>query len=130
MRAIIGTWKLVSATARNASGTALPAPYGGKRMGRLTFTAEGRMMSVVCDGRAELPSSVSREYSSSCATYTFDGARLVTRVDAASDPNRMGSDRVRGVRFEGDRMILTPLPRRAGDGEEYREIAWQRIAAE
>lgn len=130
MPSIIGTWKLVSATARNASGAALPAPYGGKGMGRVTFTAEGRMMSVVCDGRAELPSGVRREYSSYCGTYTFDGARLVTRVDAASDPSRIGGDQVRGVHFEGERMILTPPPRRTGDIEEHREIAWERIAAE
>jgi hypothetical protein len=99
-------------------------------MGRVTFTAEGRMMSVVCDGRAELPSGVRREYSSYCGAYTFDGARLVTRVDAASDPSRVGGDQVRGVRFEGERMILTPRSRRTGGSEEYREIMWERIAAE
>jgi hypothetical protein len=75
-------------------------------MGRVTFTADGRMMSVV-DGRLELPAGVSREYSSYCGNYTYDGARLVTRVDAASDPSRIGSDQVRGVRFEGERLILT-----------------------
>ena len=130
MPSIIGTWKLVSATARNASGTALPAPYGGKGMGRVTFTAEGRMMSVVCDGRAELPSGVSREYSSYCGNYTYDGEKLVTRVDAASDPSRIGSDQVRGVRFEGARMVLIPPARRVGETEEQREITWERIAAE
>ena len=26
-----------------------PSPYGGKVLGRVTFTADGRMMSVVCD---------------------------------------------------------------------------------
>jgi hypothetical protein len=130
MSSIVGTWKLVSATARDAAGAALPAPYGGKGMGRVTFGAEGRMTSVVCDGRAELPFGVRREYSSYCGAYTFDGARLVTRVDAASDPSRVGGDQVRGVRFEGERMILTPPPRRTGAIEEYREIAWERIAAE
>jgi hypothetical protein len=59
-------------------------PYGGKALGRVTFTADGRMMSVVCDGRKELPAGVSREYSSYCGNYTYDGERLVTRVDAAS----------------------------------------------
>jgi Lipocalin-like domain len=130
MPSIVGTWKLLSATARDPSGAALPAPYGGKAMGRVTFTADGRMMSVVCDGRTELPPGVSREYSSYCGAYTFDGARLVTRVDAASDPSRVGGDQVRGVRFEGGRMILTPPPRRTGGRDEYREIAWERIAAE
>ena len=54
----------------------------------------------------------------------------VTRVDAASDPNRIGSDQVRGVRFEDGRMILSPPPRPGGGGEEFRELTWERIAAE
>jgi len=99
-------------------------------MGRVIFTADGRMMSVVCDGRPELPAGASREYSSYCGNYTFDGSRLATRVDAASDPSRIGSDQVRGVRFERDYMILTPPPRRTDDSDEYRELTWERIAAE
>jgi hypothetical protein len=55
MPSIVGTWKLLHATARDAAGTARPSPYGGKALGRVTFTADGRMMSVVCDGRKELP---------------------------------------------------------------------------
>jgi Lipocalin-like domain len=130
MPSIVGTWKLVHATARDAAGTALPAPYGQQGLGRVTFTGDGRMMSVVCDARQELPAGASREYSSYCGNYTFDGSRLVTRVDAASDPSRIGSDQVRGVRFERDHMILSPPPRRTGAGEEYRELTWERIAAE
>jgi hypothetical protein len=127
---IVGTWKLVSATARTAEGGELPAPYGGRAMGRVTFTADGRMMSVVCDGRPELPPGVRREYSSYCGNYTFDGERLVTRVDAASDPSRIGGEQPREVRFDGDFLILSPPPRGAGPAAEYREIIWQRIAAE
>jgi hypothetical protein len=130
MPSIVGTWKLVEAKARDAAGTALPSPYGGKALGRVTFTADGRMMSVVCDGRPVLPAGASREYSSYCGNYSFDGSRLVTRVDAASDPNRIGSDQVRGVRFESDRMILSPPPRPTENGEEHRELTWERLAAE
>jgi hypothetical protein len=61
---------------------------------------------------------------------TYDGERLVTRVDAASDPTRIGSDQVRGVRFVGERMVLVPPPRQTGEVEEHREITWERIAAE
>jgi hypothetical protein len=127
---IVGTWKLVRATAKDGSGAQLPEPYGGKGIGRVTFTADGRMQSVVCDGRKEMPPGVKRDYSSYCGNYTFDGTRLVTRVDAASDPGRIGSDRVRGVRFEGELVVLTPPPRQSGGKEEYRELTWQRIAAE
>ena len=69
MRSIIGTWKLVQATARDAAGNPLPPPYGGKALGRVTFAGDGRMMSVVCDGRPELPAGNTREYSSYCGNY-------------------------------------------------------------
>jgi hypothetical protein len=130
MPSIVGTWKLLHATARDAAGAAHRSPYGGKALGRVTFTADGRMMSVVCDGRKELPRGVTREYSSYCGNYTYDGEKLVTRVDAASDQSRIGTDQVRGVRFEGERMVLIPPPRRTGEIEEHREITWERIAAE
>jgi hypothetical protein len=130
MPSLVGTWKLVGAVARDPAGAPLPAPYGGKGIGRVTFTAEGRMMSVVCDGRPELPAGTRREYNSYCGNYSFDGVRFVTRVDAASDPSRIGGDQVRGVRFEGNRLILSPPPRRQGASEEFREITWERIAAE
>jgi len=130
MPSLVGTWKLVRAAARDGSGAALPVPYGGAGIGRVTFTAEGRMQSVVCDGRRELPPGEVRDYSSYCGNYTFDGTQLVTRVDAASDPSRIGSDQVRGARFDGELLILTPPPRQAAGREEYRELTWQRIAAE
>jgi hypothetical protein len=131
MPSIVGTWKMVGATARDRNGNKLPEPYGGKGMGRVAFSADGRMMAVTCDGRPALPPGTERVYNSYCGNYTFDGARLITRVDAASDPSRIGSDQVREVSFDGeDRMILRPPPRQGATGEEYREITWQRLAAE
>ena len=130
MPSIIGTWKMAAAAARDRNGNPLPAPYGGKGMGRVMFNAEGRMMAVTCDGRPQLPAGMVRAYSSYCGNYTFDGTRLITRVDAASDPSRIGSDQVREVSFDGDRMILRPPPRQGEAGEEYREITWERIAEE
>ncbi len=130
MPSIIGTWRMVAATAKDRDGHPLPAPYGGKGMGRVAFTADGRMMAGTCDSRPELPSGTERAYSSYCGNYKFDGSRLVTRVDAASDPSRIGSDQVREVSFDGELMILRPPPRQTGAGEEYREITWQRLSAE
>lgn len=130
MRSIVGTWKLVAAAARDRDGSTVPDPYGGKPMGRAVFTQEGRMMAVTCDGRPDLPQGMRREYSSYIGTYSFDGERLVTQVDGASDPSRIGGDQVRGVRFDGERMILSPPPRRTASGEQFRELTWERIAEE
>jgi hypothetical protein len=130
MKSIVGTWRLVEAKSHDPDGKPLPTPYGGKGMGRFTFNAEGRMMAVVCDGRPQLPSDIKRDYSSYCGNYTFDGAKLVTRVDAASDPARIGSDQARDVSFDGERMILHPPPRRSAGGAEQRVLTWARITEE
>ena len=130
MQSIVGTWKLVAAAARDHDGNPLPAPYGGKGMGRVVLNAEGRMMAVNCDSRPVLPPNANRAYSSYCGNYTFDGSRLITRVDASSDPARIGSEQVREGSFDGDRMILRPPPRQTEAGEEFRELTWERIAAE
>jgi Lipocalin-like domain len=125
---IVGTWRLVAAVARDAAGNVRPSPFGPQAMGCVVFNADGRMMAVLCDGRRDLPHGTPRDYSSYCGNYTFDGSRLITRVDAASDPTRIGSDQIREVRFEGELMVLRPPPRLTADGQEQRELTWERIA--
>ena len=55
MTSVFGTWRLVRAVARDATGTELPTPYGGYPSGRVMLGADGRMMAVTCDGRREIP---------------------------------------------------------------------------
>ena len=129
MDAIIGTWQLVRTSSKAQDGTELPPPYGGdKAMGRVVLNADARMMAVLIDGRPELPGGVTREYTSYCGSYTFDGKQLITRVDAASDPARMGTNQVRGVHFEGDLMVLRPPLKSYNAGAEQRELHWRKIA--
>jgi hypothetical protein len=93
------------------------------------FSADGRMVAVLCDARPQLPvDEEEREYSSYCGNYTFDGTTLVTRVDAASDRNRLGGDQVRRVRFDGDRLVLMPPPRPWRGVMQHREMFFERIA--
>ena len=126
---IVGTWKLVDSSARDEHGNALPKPYGPKGMGMVTLTAEGRMMAVLCDGRASLGDGETRDYASYCGNYTFDGATLTTRVDASALVRlAVGGDQVRGVRFEGERMILTPPPATLRGVLQHRELHWERIS--
>jgi Lipocalin-like domain len=128
MTSAVGTWRLVRAVSRDANGNELPAPYGGHPSGRVMLGADGRMMAVTCDGRSEIPDSGKREYSSYCGNYTFDGKQLITKVDAASDPSRLGSDQVRGVRFEDGLMVLRPPARPYGGVIEQRELYWEKIS--
>ncbi len=126
---LIGTWALVRGTCTAADGTPRPAPYGPMGMGRVSFSADGQMVAVVCDCRPELPVDMAREYNSYCGTYTFDGRCLVTKVFANSDPSRLSADQVRDIRFEGPYLVMRP-PVRAVPGKpaEQREVWWEKIA--
>jgi hypothetical protein len=128
MSNVTGTWRLVHAVAKDGAGNTLPTPYGGRAMGRVVLDPNGRMMAVVCDSAAELPPGTKREYSSYCGNYTYDGATLVTKVDAAADPSRVGTDQVRGVRFEDGLMVLRPPFRSYGGTAEQRELYWEKIS--
>jgi len=125
---VVGTWKLTGGSMTDPSGKQIGVPYGPRGMGLVTLTSDGRMMAVLIDGRAKLPDGTKREYSSYCGNYTFDGTTLITTVDGASDPSRMGSQQVRKVRFDGDRMILVPPEREEGGVKIHRELSWERIS--
>ena len=129
MKDLVGTWRLVRTTAWAEDGSERPAPYGGGTgMGVVVLNADGRMIAVLCDGRPGPDDGKPREYNSYCGNYTFDGKQLVTRVDASSKPERMGSDQVRDVRFEGDLMVLRP-PAIIVNGEQVqRELYWKKVA--
>src|ERR687896_1450228 len=105
---IIGTWRLRSTKAVDDDGKTLPPPLGPSPNGVVCFQADGRMYSVICDGRTSLPSGEQRVFISYTGNYTFDGDTLLTRVDAASDASRIGGDQVRKVRFENGGMVLAP----------------------
>lgn len=128
---LFGTWALVRTEAFSADGTPLDAPYGGDAaMGRVTLGVNGRMIAVICDGRAEIPTGTARDYISYCGAYHFDGNKLITRVDAAADPARLGSDQIRQVSFEDDLMVLRPPLKPYGERPEQRVLYWRRIAAD
>jgi Lipocalin-like domain len=124
---IVGTWRLVETKAHDDTGKTLPRPYGPQPMGLVTFQADGRMMAVLCDGRASLPSEEPRQFMSYAGNYRFDGSTLITKVDASSDASRIGGEQVRQVRFERGRMLLNP-PRRLFAGMmQHQELAWERV---
>jgi Lipocalin-like domain len=125
---VAGVWKLVGGSMTDPGGKSVGVPYGPRGMGLVSLTSDGRMMAVLVDGRAKLEGGAKREYSSYCGNYTFDGSTLITTVDASSDPGRMGSQQVRKVRFDGDRMILVPPEREEGGVKIHRELTWERVS--
>jgi hypothetical protein len=125
---IVGTWRLTGTLGRDDGGIVLAPPYGPAAMGLVVFQADGRMMAVLCDGRPALSAGEPRQFMSYAGNYTFDGTTLATRVDASSDPSRVGGDQLRSVRFENGRMVLAPPRRLYGGVMQHQELTWERIA--
>ena len=126
---VVGVWRLVSTKATDPEGRQVGVPFGPRGMGLVTLTSDGRMMAVLVDGRASLPEGTPRQYSSYCGNYTFDGSTLTTIVDANCDPVRFTAPQVRKVRFDGERMILTPPAADVNGVKVTRELTWERISA-
>jgi hypothetical protein len=124
---IEGTWRFVRAMARDDAGNQRPPPYEGQGMGRIVI-GSSRMAVMMIDWRHDVPADQKREYSGYTGSYTYDGKQLVTTVDAAPDPGRIGTKQARGVRFENGLMILIPPPRVVNGVTEHREIAWEKVS--
>lgn len=124
---LVGSWRLIGTRAWTADGTEVPETYGPLSLGIATFTAEGRMLAVLCDGRPDLPPGTPRAYRSYMGAYSFDGTTLHTVVDGADTPDWLGTDQIRAARFEAGRLHLRPPPRTVGGREIHRELAWERL---
>ena len=126
---IVGTWRLFKTSARDDKGAPMHPPYGKDPRGLLVFYADGRMMSVLCDSRKELPAGETvREYMSYCGNYTWDGKTLVTRVDASADAKRVGGEQTRFTEFRGGHLVLTQKPRLWQGVMQHRELEWEKVA--
>ncbi|WP_298396419.1 lipocalin-like domain-containing protein [Sphingobium sp.] len=123
---LMGTWKLVEASALDADGGLLSPPYGPEPMGRLVLTGAGRMMAVLCDGRTEMPAGQKRAYASYCGNFRIEDDRLITTVDAALIADRIGGEQIRRFILDGERLTLMP-PRRADGAQRF--LVWERESA-
>ena len=125
---LIGTWQLADTRAHDGEGRPIRPPYGGKGLGVISFDTTGRMVAVLCEG-GEIEPGESREYSSYCGIYSFDGETLITRIDATNSPGRIASDHIRKVRFEGKTAWLISPPREIAGVMTQFELQWERVSA-
>ena len=126
MQGLIGAWKLIGARAFDETGAELPPPLGPNPLGLVLFEDE-RMIAAVSDGRPAMPpGATQRAFLSYTGAYTFDGEKLVTRVDGASSPEGL-ADQARRITFQApNRMLVVPLSRVLGRSSGL-ELTWERI---
>jgi hypothetical protein len=136
---LVGTWKLVSLTNTNDKGE-VKFMMGQKPTGFITYTPDGRM-SVVITAEARKPLSVNDRFAAPveeraeafstviayAGRYTFTGDKIIHHVEASWLPNYAGTDLVRFVKLQGDRLILRTPPMLQAGAQTINEVVWERM---
>lgn len=137
---LLGTWKLVSASAKDSSGAPLEPPYGANPVGFLTYTADGRVTALISyGGRKTLsvgakPPALVEEQAEAFKTflaygggYRISGDKLTHSIEISSVQNYVGKELIRTVKFEDDRIALLTPPSMVNGKIQTIELVWQRL---
>ncbi len=130
----LGTWKLVSMQFVFDDNGERVDVYGASPTGFISLGSDGRMMGIITAANGERqantdPGALFRSMLAYSGPYRLEGDRFIVTVDAAWHPSWVGTEQVRFIRIDGDRMKITTAPqtlplygKRTGRGV----LAWRR----
>jgi hypothetical protein len=136
---VVGTWRLVSASASTADGRAIAAPFGSSPAGLITYTREGRMTAMISHGgrrplSSDRISSPASERAEAFATffayagrYSINGQLVIHHVEISSVQNWVNTNMVRVLEFDGDRITLRTPPLSVGGTTQTTDLVWERV---
>jgi hypothetical protein len=141
--ALIGTWKLVSATDTTDTSETRDT-FGQNPTGFLTYTADGRMMGIISNGGRKPLSTLDyvaapederaaafATFAAYAGTYTLDANRVIHHVQIAWLQNLVRTDLVRTIlKLDGDQLILRAPPSLRGGIQATTVLVWQRVKGE
>ncbi len=130
MQNIVGVYRLIDQISIYPSGRT-DHPRGENPMGRLIYTADGRIsVHLLRSDRAVAGSFNSletalNEYLGYYGKYTVNEATktVIHQVEGCSFPGWIDTEQVRHYEWDGDRLIL-----RAETGTTTRILTWARIS--
>lgn len=122
-RALVGTYRLISAVRTVVATGERFYPYGKNPSGFITYGPEGRMQAIIAsDGRPKpkdqsmdaMPEKEAKELLRSltayAGTYSFDGKSVTHHIDTSWNEVWTGTDQIRDVQLDGNRAIYTTRP--------------------
>ena len=140
MAALIGSWDLVSVENRASDGT-VSKPFGAAPVGRITYSADGRMSAqIMRAGRASFASNElyggsnaekRSAYDSFIAYYGSFEVNSATHVVihhviGSLFPNWSGRDQRRRYAIRGEQLMLSTRPFIAQGKEVTAYVLWRR----
>ena len=114
-------------------------PFGRDATGFITYSPDGHM--AVQFGRTERASlatsdwlaaapaeiaAAARDDFAYCGSWELRGGEVVHRVRLSLMPNWIGSEQVRLVNVEGERLTLSTPPLPVGDRQQTAILVWER----
>ena len=114
--------------------------YGEHPIGFLTYTPEGRMIAIISDSlrpplsseddltvpAAERAAAFST-FGAYAGTFRIEADCVIHHVEVSSLQNWVGTDQVRRMKLEGDRLTLWPPPSMLEGEQRAFELVWQRL---
>jgi hypothetical protein len=136
-RQIVGTWKLVSVNYEDTASNERTPIYGEHPKGIQIATPEGRWLALMtAEGRTVPATDIDRARAlitmiAYTGRYRVEDGNVITKVEAAWNEGWVGTEQVRAIAFEGDRLHLQspPMPHPNIGGRTMRVIVvWEREA--
>jgi len=136
--AIVGTWKLVSVVYEDSVTKERTPVLGEHPKGIQIATPEGRWLALVtADGRTAPKTDAERARAlqtmiAYTGRYRVEDGKVITKVEAAWNEAWVGTEQVRAIRFEGDRLYIEspPMPHPNVNDKIVRVIViWEREQA-
>ena len=132
---IVGTWKLVSVLYEDAQTKERWPVLGEHPRGRQIATADGRWLALVTGEGRKVPQNDAeraqalRSMIAYTGRYRVEDGKVITKVEAAWNEAWVGTEQVRAIRFDGDRLYIEspPQPHPNLNGRMVRIIVlWER----
>jgi hypothetical protein len=136
--ALVGTWKLVSASSVASNGQRNETPYGAGPAGFLSYSEDGRVTALISYGgrkplraipQVEEQAEAFKTFLAYSGQYTLSEDKVIHHVEICSIPNYVGKDLVRSVTFQGDQILLLTPPTLVNGTIQSVELIWQRLPA-
>jgi hypothetical protein len=135
---LVGTWKLIGASSTTSTGERIENPYGVGPVGFLTYTADGRVSSVISyggrkplsmgGGKVEEQAEAFKTSLAYAGRYTLSGDKVTHHIDVSSIQNYVDKDLIRTIRFEGNQISLITPPTPVNGKIQTLELIWQKLS--
>ena len=138
---LYGTWRLVSDVRKDVETGAMTDNFGKHPQGFLSYARDGRMSAIEVAEQRLKPTDLAKLGDADRAalfktmlayggTFSFDGKVVTHHVDISWNNNWTGTDQIRNVRLEGNRLYITTNPQPSPiDGKlSIGTLTWEKVA--